>query len=231
MKKVVRALKREYAMLKVKLYQTGNFLSKTTFYDCLRQNLYSDENGCGFELLDDSENNFVAQFIERTVRKQQFELPDGAISEIETVSYIKVKFGIRFDTKYALYIINPPKNVKYVFEMVKPLFGSNNGLKPIDLDLKKLLEMLHTKYECLIKSMSLSNIQCDANTVAKTKIISTKNLNLFYLKNYSNTSAVIDTVHMLIDDIDTELSRTGRFRIPEQKLQTFLYILDHFPSE
>lgn len=75
--------------------------------------------------------------------------------------------------------------------------------------------------------MSLSNIQCDPNTVAKTKITSSKDLNPFYLEHYSETPAVIDTVHMLVSGIDTELSRTGRFRVHDANLQTFMLMLDH----
>ena len=93
--------------------------------------------------------------------------------------------------------------------------------------LKKLLDVFDAKYDNVIKSMSLSNIQCDPNTVAKTKIASSKDLNPFYLENYSETPAVIDTVHMVANGIDTELSRTGRFRVHEANLQTFMLMLDH----
>ena len=75
--------------------------------------------------------------------------------------------------------------------------------------------------------MSLSNIQCDPNTVAKTKIASSKDLTPFYLENYSETPAVIDIVHTVVNGIDTELSRTGRFRIHETNLQTFMQMLDY----
>lgn len=214
-------------MLKVKLYQSGIHANKGDFYDRLSQNLYSDQEGFGFELLDDSDDNFIMQFIERVISKQEFELPDGEVSEIETVSYIKVKFGVRFGTKHALYVINPPRSMKYPFEMIRTLFGTSSGLKPVDLDLKKLLDVFDAKYDNVIKSMSLSNIQCDPNTVAKTKIASSKDLNPFYLENYSETPAVIDTVHMVVNGIDTELSRTGRFRVHEANLQTFMLMLDH----
>lgn len=214
-------------MLKVKLYQSEVNANKGNFYHQLSQNLYSDEEGFGFELLDDSDDNFLMQFIERVIRKQKFELPDGEVSEIETVSYIKVKFGIRFDTKYALYVINPPRSMKYPFEMMRTLFGSSSGLKPVELDLKKLLDVFNSKHDHIIKSMSLSNIQCDPNTVAKTKIASSKDLTPFYLENYSETPAVIDIVHTVVNGIDTELSRTGRFRIHETNLQTFMQMLDY----
>ncbi|MEZ8167254.1 hypothetical protein A152_0003925 [Vibrio tasmaniensis 1F-187] len=214
-------------MLKVKLYQVGTPASKGLIYDNLSNHLYSDEIGFGFELVDDSEDNLILQFIERVISKQEFELPDGEVSEIETVSYIKVKFGVRFGTKHALYVINPPRSMKYPFEMIRTLFGSNSGLKPVELDLKKLLDVFDTKYDHVIKSMSLSNIQCDPNTVAKTKIASSKDLNPFYLEHYSETPAVIDTVHMVLNGIDTELSRTGRFRVHEANLQTFMLMIDH----
>ncbi|EIF5160966.1 hypothetical protein LFW18_003578 [Vibrio cholerae] len=213
-------------MIKVKLYCAGVSVSRGDIEERLLQKRYTDEKGFGFEIVK-NDSDFVAQFIERTIRKQEFELPDGDVSEIETVSYTKVKFGIRFDTKHALYVINPPRSMKYPFEMIRTLFGSDSGLKPVDLDLKKLLDVFDSKYDHVIKSMSLSNIQCDPNTVAKTKIISSKDLNPFYLEHYSETSAVIDTVHMLVNGIDTELSRTGRFRLHDANLQTFMLMLDH----
>ena len=213
-------------MIKVKLYCAGTPVSRGYIEERLLQKRYTDEKGFGFEIVK-NDSDFVAQFIERTIRKQEFELPDGDVSEIETVSYIKVKFGIRFDTKHALYVIDPPRSMKYPFEMIRTLFGSDSGLKPVDLDLKKLLDVFDFKYDHFIKSMSLSNIQCDPNTIAKTKIISSKDLNPFYFEHYSKTSAVIDTVHMLVNGIDTELSRTGRLRLHESNLQTFMLMLDH----
>ncbi|MGR5144728.1 hypothetical protein ACQKPX_24060 [Photobacterium sp. DNB23_23_1] len=213
-------------MLKVKLYDTDLPISREDIEERILQKRYSDEKGFGFEVVK-NETDFVAQFIERTIRKQEFELPDGEVSEIETVSYIKVKFGVRFDTKHALYVINPPRSMKYPFEMIRTLFGSDSGLRPVDLDLKKLLDVFSVKYDHVIKSMSLSNIQCDPHTVAKTKIASSKDLNPFYLEHYSETPAVIDTVHMVVNGIDTELSRTGRFRVHDVNLQVFMLMLDH----
>ncbi|EHH1049902.1 hypothetical protein M2G59_02330 [Vibrio vulnificus] len=214
-------------MLKVKLYQVGTPASKGLIYDNFNNHLYSDETGFGFELVDDSEDNLILQFVERVISKIEIESVDGEVSEIETVSYIKVKFGIRFNTKYGLYVINPPRSMKYPFEMIRMLFGSDSGLKPVELNLKKLLNVFASKYDYVVKSMSLSNIQCDPNTVAKTKIASSKDLNQFYLENYSETPAVIDTIHMLVNGIDMELSRTGRFRIHETNLQTLMLMLDH----
>lgn len=213
-------------MPKVKLYNTDLPISREDIEERILQKRYSDEKGFGFEVLK-NETDFVAQFIERTIRKQEFELLDGEVSEIETVSYIKVKFGIRFDTKHALYVINPPRSMKYPFEMIRTLFGSENGLKPVDLNLKKLLDVFSVKYDLVIKSISLSNIQCDPHTVAKTKIASSKDLKPFYLEHYSETPAVIDTIHMVVNGIDTELSRTGRFRVHDSNLQTFMLMLDH----
>ncbi|CDT37530.1 hypothetical protein [Vibrio coralliirubri] len=213
-------------MLKVKLYDTDLPISREDIEERILQKRYSDEKGFGFEVVK-NETDFVAQFIERTIRKQEFELPDGEVSEIETVSYIKVKFGVRFETKHTLYVINPPRSMKYPFEMIRTLFGSDSGLKPVDLDLKKLLDVFSVKYDHVIKSMSLSNIQCDPHTVAKTKIASSKDLNPFYLEHYSETSAVVDTVHMVVNGIDTELSRTGRFRVHDANLHVFMLMLDH----
>lgn len=212
-------------MIKVKLYKAELPVSREDIEKRILQKRYSDEKGFGFEVVKNN-TDFVAQFIERIIQKQEFELPDGEVSKIETVSYIKVKFGIRFGTKHALYVINPPRSMKYPFEMIRTLFGTDCGLKPVELDLKKLLDVFSAKYDHVIKSMSLSNIQCDPNTVAKTKIASSKDLNPFYLGHYSETPAVIDTIHMVVNGIDTELSRTGRFRVHEANLQTFMLMLD-----
>lgn len=224
--------KRMLAMLKIKIYQLEAYTSKQVIYNNLRSNLYSDKIGYGFELVDDSEDNFILQFVERIVNKIEIESVDGEVSEIESVSYIKIKFGIRFDTKNALYVINPPRNMKYPFEMIRLLFGSTGKLKPVELNLKDLLMVFDTKYEILIKSMSLSNIQCDPSTIAKTKVVSTNNLHKFYMENYSETSAVVDVVHLIVNGINIELSRTGRFRVPEIDIQKFMLMLDHsFCSE
>ncbi|EKB12185.1 hypothetical protein [Aeromonas veronii] len=213
-------------MLKIKIYQIENKISKQIIYENLKSNLYSDEVGFGFELIDDNEHNFIVQFVERVINKIEVESVDGNISEIESVSYVRIKFGVRFDTKNALYIINPPRSMKYLFEMIRLLFGSTSKLKPLELDLKQVLKEFDVKFEVLIKSMSLSNIQCDPNTVAKTTVASTKDLHDFYLKEYSKTSAIIDAVNLLLNGVSIELSRTGRFRMPEAYIQRFLLMLD-----
>ena len=98
-------------MLKVKFYRVDKTITKSVLSERLERNQYCEEKGFGFDVLRD-DDDFIVQFIERTIGKQEFELPDGTISEIETVSYIKVTFGIRFDSKYALYVINPPRSMK-----------------------------------------------------------------------------------------------------------------------
>lgn len=213
-------------MIKVKLYNTNRPISESEIRERLMHKQYCDEKGFGFDIIK-NDADLIVQFIERTIRKQEFELPNGEISEIETVSYIKVKFGIRFDTKNALYVINPPRSMKYPFEMIRTLFDSDSGLKPVEFDLKMLLQVFDSKYDYVLQSMSLSNIQCDPNTIAKTKIASLKDLTPFYLESYSETTAVIDTVHMVVNSIDSELSRTGRFRVHEANLQTFMQMIDH----
>lgn len=213
-------------MIKVKLYSVNVPISRYDIEERLFQKRYTDEKGFGFDIVK-NDSDFLAQFIEKTIRKQEFELPDGEFSEIETVSYTKINFGIRFDTKFALYVINPPRSMKHPFEMIRTLFDFDSDLKPIELDLKILLNVFDSKYEHVIKSMSLSNIQCDPNTVAKTKIVSSKDLNPFYLEHYRETPAMIDTIHILVNGFDAELSRTGRFRVHNSNLQTLMLMLDH----
>ncbi|MCF5719553.1 hypothetical protein ACK399_16005 [Aeromonas veronii] len=213
-------------MIKVKLYSVDIPISRGDIEERLFQKRYSDEKGFGFEVIK-NDSEFVVQFIERTICKQEFELPDGEVSEIETVSYLKVTFGLRFDSKYALYVINPSRSMKYPFEMIRALFGYDSGLRPIELDVKKLLDSFDSKYECVIKAMSLSNIQCDPNTVAKTMIASSKDLTSFYLEHYRETPAVIDTIHMRVNGVATEFSRTGRLRVHDSNLQALMLMLEH----
>lgn len=213
-------------MVKVKLYKVANNVSENDFRKRLLKNLYCEEKGFGFDIISDNEE-FIIQFIERTVSAQNFELPSGETSEIETVSYVKVKFRINFQSNYALYVINPPRSMKYPFEMIRTLFDIDCKLQPVNLDLKKSLDYFQINYEPIVKSMSLSNIRCDANSLAKTKIVSTKDLYPFYFNTYGKTSAVVDSMHMVINDIGVELSRTGRFKIPEVKLDVFMGILEN----
>ncbi|UAB71385.1 hypothetical protein INR79_05635 [Vibrio sp. SCSIO 43132] len=213
-------------MIKVKLYKAENEISESIIRERLLQKQYSDEKGFGFDIIDD-DKDLLVQFIQRTIRKQEFELPDGEMSEIETVSYTKVKFGIRFKTKLALYAINPPRSMKLPFEMIHTVFGEDSGLKPVDIELKNLIEIFGSKFDLLLKSMSLSNIHCDAFTLAKTKVASTRDISPYYVDNFKKTSAVIDTVHMVVNGIDTELSRTGRFRVSEANLPSLILMLEH----
>lgn len=213
-------------MVKVKLYKVDQIPIQKVVRANLAHRQYDHDTGFGFEVIDD-DKEFIIQFTERQILKQEIETLDGSVSTIESVSYIKVKFGIRFGTKHAVYVIDPPRSMKYPFEMLRTLFGSDCNLQPVEFDLKTLLQIFDASYDHVIKSMSLSNIHYDANTLAKTKIVSSKDLHPFYLNNYSDTKAVIDIIHMKVDGIDVELSRTGRFRLHEAKLPKFMLMLEH----
>ncbi|MGF1741461.1 hypothetical protein L4C34_10345 [Vibrio profundum] len=214
-------------MVKVKIYKVDQITYESVVRERLATQPYTSEGGFGFDVIDDDNDKLVVQFIEKQIRNQEIETPDGDISMIESVSYIKVKFCIRFNTKYALYVIDPPRSMKYPFEMIRTLFDLKSNLQPLEFDLKALLQVYKDKYDLVVKSMSLSNIQYDAHILAKSKIASTKNLHPFFLANYSKTPAIIDIVHMIINGIDTEVSRTGRFRVHEANLQTFISMLEH----
>ncbi|HAS6109685.1 TPA: hypothetical protein RQJ88_001059 [Vibrio vulnificus] len=212
-------------MVKVKLYKVDHIPIEKVVRTNLAHRRYADDTGFGFEVIGDDEE-LVIQFTERQILKQEIETLDGSVSVIESVSYIKVKFGIRFGTKYAVYVIDPPRSMKYPFEIIRTLFGSDCNLQPAEFDLKAVLQVFDKSYNHVIKSISLSNIYYDANTLAKTKIVSTKDLHPFYLNNYSDTKAIIDIIHMKVDGIDVELSRTGRFRLHEAKLSKFMLMLE-----
>lgn len=213
-------------MAKIKLYKVDRITDEKVIRDRLHQQRYTNEEGFGFDIIDDDEDLLV-QFIERQITKQEIEAPDGSLSIVESVSYIKVKFCIRFDTKYALCVIDPPRSMKYPFEMIRTLFDLKSNLQPVEFDLKSLLQVFEAKYDLVVKSMSLSNIQFDAHTLAKSKIASTKDLHPFYIKNYSDTPAVIDTIQMVADGIDVELSRTGRFRVRDASLVSLMLMIEH----
>ncbi|WP_335903618.1 hypothetical protein [Shewanella algae] len=214
-------------MLKVKLYQLKKPITRTLIYENFKSKKYTDELGFGFDIVEDSDNCLIFQFVERIVNLIKIESVDGDISEIESVSYMRVKFGIRLNSRNALYVINPPRSMKYPFEMIRSLFGQEYQLIPVELNLKSLLEIFSENYNCIVRSISLSNIQYDVNTVAKTKIASTKDLSEFYINNYSETPAILDTLLIIADGIETELSRTGRLRIHESNLFSFMLMLDH----
>jgi hypothetical protein len=217
-------------MIKVKLYKIENEIIKSDIQERLLLKQYSDERGFGFDILNDDDNELTVQFIERIIRNQSFELPNGETSEIETVSYNKIKFVIRFNSTLALYALNPPRSMKYPFELIHTIFGEDSGLRPVEFNLKELLDIFDEKYNILVKSVSLSNIHYDAFTLAKTKIASTKNLLPYYIKTYKETSAIIDSIHMTVNDFSVEISRTGRFIVPDATLFEFMLMLEHSSS-
>ncbi|EJH2587902.1 hypothetical protein NDL33_000604 [Vibrio parahaemolyticus] len=213
-------------MAKIKLYRIDRITDEKVIRDRLHQQRYTNEEGFGFDVIDD-DDDLLVHFIERQIIRQEIETPDGSLNVVESVSYIKVKFCIRIDTKYAVCVIDPPRRMKYPFEMLRTLFDLESNLQPVEFDLKSLLQVFEGKYDLVIKSMTLSNIQCDAHTLAKSKIASTKNLHPYYIKNYSGTPAVIDTIQMVVDGIDLELSRTGRFRVQEANLESLMLMIEH----
>lgn len=114
--------------------------------------------------------------------------------------------------------------MKVPYTMVQKLFGEDSGLRPVEFDLRKIVNGLSEGFDIKIKSMSLSNISVDPFTLAKTKIVSSKNLQEIYQNKYMNSSAVFDSVHFFVNGIETELSRTGRFRVRESASNTFIHL-------
>lgn len=212
-------------MIKVKIYKADKSLSLNEIINKINDNLYSDDKGYGFHIIDNGEVLEV-RFTMRSISTQNIEYANGDLTELEVASYLHVNFGIRHNKSIVLYAINPPLSMKIPYTMVHKLFGEDSGLKPIDLDLRKVIDGLSSNFELKIKSISLSNIPIDAYTLAKTKIVSSKSLSEIYRENYMNSNALLDSVHFYVNGIETEMSRTGRFRVRESQLPTLLSILE-----
>lgn len=212
-------------MIKIKMYKADNPLSYNEILEKLNENLYSDDKGYGFHILSNGEILEI-KFTMRTISKQNIEYASGEHTEIEVASYLNVNFGIRFNKEIILYAVNPPLSMKIPYTMVQKLFGENSGLKPVELDIKGVLDGLAQGYDLKIKALSISNIPIDAFTLAKTKIVGSKNINDIYKDNYMNSPAILDTAHFILNGIETEISRTGRFRVREDQLPTLLSILE-----
>lgn len=212
-------------MIKVKVYKAERDISKNELLDRINNNLYDEDKGYGFQVINSSEL-LELRFTMRSISKQSIEYANGEHSEVELATYLNVDFVIRQGKKIILYATNPPLSMKVPYTMIQKIFGEDSGLKPVEFDLRKVINGLSEGFDLKIKSMSLSNIPVDAYTLAKTKLVSSKNLHEIYQADYMNGSAVFDSVHFFVNGIETELSRTGRFRVRENQLPTLLSILE-----
>ncbi|EPH6015014.1 TPA: hypothetical protein PXJ37_002471 [Yersinia enterocolitica] len=212
-------------MIKVKIYKADKPLSLNEIIHKINDNLYSDDKGYGFHIINNGDVLEV-RFTMRSISTQNIEYANGEHSEVEIASYLNVNFGIRYDKDFILYAINPPLSMKIPYTMVHKLFGEDSGLKPVELDLRKVINGLSSNFDLKIKSISLSNIPIDAFTLAKTKIVSSKSLSDIYRDSYMNSPALLDSAHFFVNGIETEISRTGRFRVRENQLPTLLSILE-----
>jgi hypothetical protein len=208
-------------MIKVKIYKAEKDITKSELLHKVNDNLYDEDKGYGFQIINNSEV-LELRFTMRSISKQSLEYANGEHSEVEIATYLNVDFGVRQGKKIILYATNPPLSMKMPYTMVQKLFGEDSGLRPVEFDLRKVVNGLSEGFDLKIKSMSLSNISVDPFTLAKTKIVSSKNLQEIYQNKYMNSSAVFDSVHFFVNGIETELSRTGRFRVRESQLPTLL---------
>jgi len=212
-------------MIKVKIYKAERDISRSELLYRINDNLYDEGKGYGFQIVNTSEVLEV-RFSMRSISKQSIEYANGEHSEVEIATYLNVNFGIRQGKKIILYAINPPLSMKVPYTMVQKIFGEDSGLRPVEFDLRNVINGLSKDFDLKIKSMSLSNIPVDPFTLAKTKIVSSKNLHEIYQNNYMNGSAILDSVHFFVNGIETEISRTGRFRVRESRLPILLSILE-----
>lgn len=212
-------------MIKVKIYRVEKDISRKEIMLKINDNLYNEDKGYGFHIVDDGEVLEV-RFTIRSISKQSLEYANGEHSEVEIATYLNVNFGIRQNKKIVLYAINPPLSMKVPYTMVQKIFGEDSGLKPVEFDLRNVINGLSKEFDLKIKSMSLSNIPIDTFTLAKTKIVSSKNLYGNYKDHYMKSSAILDSAHFFVNGIETEISRTGRFRVRESQLPTLLSILE-----
>lgn len=212
-------------MIKLKIYKAEIDISRGELLERINNHRYDEDKGYGFEVVDASDVLEV-RFSMRSISKQSIEYANGDHSEVEIATYLNVDFGIRPGKKIKLYAINPPLSMKVPYMMIQKIFGEDSGLKPVEFDLREVVNGLSKGFDLKIKSMSLSNIPVDPFTLAKTKIVSSKNLYEIYQANYMNSSAILDSLHFFINGIETEVSRTGRFRVRESQLPTLLSILE-----
>lgn len=212
-------------MIKVKIYTAESDISRSELLHRISNNLYDEDKGYGFQIVNTSEV-LELRFTMRSISKQSIEYANGEHSEVEIATYLNVDFGIRQGKKIILYAINPPLSMKVPYTMAQKIFGEDSGLKPVEFDLRKVINGISKGFDIKIKSISLSNIPVDPFTLAKTKIISSKNLYEIYQNNYMNSSALLDSVHFFMNGIEAEIFRTGRFRVRASQLPTLLSILE-----
>ena len=215
-------------MLKLRLFRLQNKVSKETVLSHISEFEYNEDTGVGFELINDEYSDFRFEFVEKVTTTQEIETLDGELTEIAAVSYIRSQYLVRFNSDLGLIALNPPRSSSYPFQMVKECIFKGQKIEALSLNLRDLIFYLTERFEMEVKVLSLSNIQCDKYTLAKTKLVSTKCLLPYFNETYINTTARVDSLKGNVGDFHIEVSSSGRVHLKSSHVNGFLLVLDKY---
>lgn len=197
-------------MIKVKVFHTDERLSRDLAISKVNSKSYNDDDGFGFIIHDDLYDYCKIQYVEKNTIERQIETPLGDLSIIHEVTYYKFIFILRYNSNNSIILLNPPRNIKYASDIIRSLIPENSHVSQLKLDLKNTIESIKQEYNGKLKSATLSNIQYDTQTQAKTKLNSTGDLYNFYSKNFKETIAKVDSVTFDINGEIYEVTESGR---------------------
>lgn len=213
-------------MQRFKLFMLDGSLSKSDLIFSIKN--WKGSSNAKVNILEDDSNQIFFEYIERILRKEEYELADGTTQEIETAIYFKISVVIFLSDTNILYIKNPPRETRYTFEIVQSILASVIKIKPINIDLNDLMNNSGNVYNVI--AVTASNIQYTSDVLAKATLITKSDLTKQAYDTILKYSHVIDVVKLKGAGISFEVNRVGTLKSNSEDVYTALVYLKKFFS-
>lgn len=211
-------------MQRFKLFMLDGSLSKSDLILSIKN--WKGSSNAKINIHEDDTNQIFFEYIERILKKEEYELADGTTQEIETAVYFRISVVILLSDINFLYIKNPPRETRYTFEIVQSILASVIKIKPVNIDLNALMNNPGDVYN--IMAVTASNIQYTSDVLAKATLITKSDLSKQAYDTFLKYSHVIDVVKLKGSGFSFEVNRVGTIKSNPEDILTALIYLNKF---
>lgn len=208
-------------MTRIKLFILDKKISKSEILQCMSRWNSNNESEL-FEISSDNEN-ILMEYKERIVKTEEYEFLDGTVQTIDSVGYFKFQVGFSFVGKGVAYIVNPPREMRYTYELLKSILSDYVKVVPATFDLNVFLR---EKIDLMkVLGVTISNIQYSNDILAKTTLLSKNDLVEYYYNWIQKYPHSVDAIKLSFDGKIFDINRLGGLKVKDNDLNKLIAII------
>ncbi len=208
-------------MTRIKLFILDKKISNGEIHQCMSRWNSNNESEI-VEINSDSESILI-EYKERIVKTEEYEFLDGTIQTIDSVGYFKFQVGFSFVGKGVAYIVNPPREMRYTYELLKSILSDYAKVVPATFDLNAFLSKKIDLMKVL--GVTISNIQYSNDILAKTTLLSKNDLVEYYDNWIQKHPHCVDAIKLCVGGKVFDINRLGGLKVKDNDLNKLIDLI------